>query len=732
MTSAQPEDLVVGEEEEGESQRAAASRIAATQRGKIARKRLREEQAAAAKLQAIQRGRVARAENKHKLRKRNAPIKSWNTTTAVDTWQGSLRTASVADDETNEVSSRILQGTQLDSTASAEEQLRQALSQNLVRVTDLFRTWDENSDGTVNKGEFRRAVQLLGLHADPSSIDSLFDSFDPDASGTIDFRELNTLLRKKAEEPEEAAKRPSLLDRSKWGATAAKVLLGKTLSIEKSKVEKLREALVTKQKAMITVFRQMDIDGDGRVTRAEFLRALPKLGLAEGTFSRDDADALFTDLDPDRSGWIEYRELDKVLRRDAHTGESAEQIRLAQKLLGRSDVIFVLGPPTRAKKAFLQRLAYTFGGTWLSARTLAERELLCSGSRLAGPLRRRQEADKPLPTSVLMTCLRTAVRGRSENGQLPALRGPFFLYDFPRSLKEMRRVEAEFGAAPLAIYFEQATFEQETNFADAELDAILEQLGARGEGSLLRVDGDDEVALVITQVVRHLRVHGTQQMLRRREQRKEAQAEHARVLGAQRGYLEALSGLMTSAMRNTSAKTSRLERERTEEQRQFYMSPRGLAERRVQHRIERLKAFEEAALLESPAPPSRPRTEGARSPTAMAATPGGGESLVSSTLWLQASSVPSAGGTGGGAGDSGHLPGRGVSPRVKPLFEPRIDLQLSPRNWREPAPRGVPVSISLPAVKHVYGTPALPPLPLTPSSPSSPPEGGSPPLRSIS
>ena len=47
-----------------------------------------------------------------------------------------------------------------------------------VRVIDLFREWDEDGDGEVDKFEFRKAMPMLGLHATKDHIDALFDSFD--------------------------------------------------------------------------------------------------------------------------------------------------------------------------------------------------------------------------------------------------------------------------------------------------------------------------------------------------------------------------------------------------------------------------------------------------------------------------------------------------------------------------------------------------------------------------
>lgn len=82
--------------------------------------------------------------------------------------------------------------------ASVAQQIRDALGTNLVRVIDLFREFDENGDGTVGKGEFRKALTRL-MQSPPTREDSdaLFESIDADESGAIEYKELHKLLRRR-------------------------------------------------------------------------------------------------------------------------------------------------------------------------------------------------------------------------------------------------------------------------------------------------------------------------------------------------------------------------------------------------------------------------------------------------------------------------------------------------------------------------------------------------------
>ena len=58
------------------------------------------------------------------------------------------------------------------------EQLRCVLAANAVRVIDLFRDWDEDANGLVDKAEFARVMPSLGLAASREETNALFDSFE--------------------------------------------------------------------------------------------------------------------------------------------------------------------------------------------------------------------------------------------------------------------------------------------------------------------------------------------------------------------------------------------------------------------------------------------------------------------------------------------------------------------------------------------------------------------------
>lgn len=74
-------------------------------------------------------------------------------------------------------------------------QLKGILRANMMRLTDLFRRWDSDGNGRIDKREFREAIGALGYDAPPAEVNRLFEEFDIDGSGVIDHREIHALLR---------------------------------------------------------------------------------------------------------------------------------------------------------------------------------------------------------------------------------------------------------------------------------------------------------------------------------------------------------------------------------------------------------------------------------------------------------------------------------------------------------------------------------------------------------
>ena len=78
---------------------------------------------------------------------------------------------------------------------SSRDQALNALMSNATRIIDMFREWDVNGDGIVNRAEFHRALPMLGIDAPKAEVDALFSEWDKDGSGELGYDELKAILK---------------------------------------------------------------------------------------------------------------------------------------------------------------------------------------------------------------------------------------------------------------------------------------------------------------------------------------------------------------------------------------------------------------------------------------------------------------------------------------------------------------------------------------------------------
>jgi len=77
---------------------------------------------------------------------------------------------------------------------SAQQHLCAFLGANNARMMALFRDWDGDGNGALDRREFHRAIGCLGYYCDKKEIDSLFDLIDESGDGNIDFGEMKRAL----------------------------------------------------------------------------------------------------------------------------------------------------------------------------------------------------------------------------------------------------------------------------------------------------------------------------------------------------------------------------------------------------------------------------------------------------------------------------------------------------------------------------------------------------------
>ena len=208
--------------------------------------------------------------------------------------------------------------------------LTETLAVQRARAIDLFREWDDDSDGLISCAEFRRALPMLGVKVNVADVDALFKSFDVDGSGEISYEEMHKMLREKMIHYRgidiDKTLKPGAMGKIIAEAKNKIALRGGVLTCDLSQigqslrgrdlegadiVQALTEALAVQHGRVIDLFREWDDDSNGLISRFEFCRALPMLGVKVDIA---DADAVFKSFDVDSSGEISFEELQGKLR----------------------------------------------------------------------------------------------------------------------------------------------------------------------------------------------------------------------------------------------------------------------------------------------------------------------------------------------------------------------------------------------------------------------------------
>ena len=72
--------------------------------------------------------------------------------------------------------------------------LRDALMRSVHRVMTLFKQWDHDGSGSVDKTEFRKAIKELGFDAPVEALDEIFNEMDSDRSGSLELGEIHEVF----------------------------------------------------------------------------------------------------------------------------------------------------------------------------------------------------------------------------------------------------------------------------------------------------------------------------------------------------------------------------------------------------------------------------------------------------------------------------------------------------------------------------------------------------------
>lgn len=174
--------------------------------------------------------------------------------------------------------------------------LRDALQRSAAEVTFLLAQWDSDGNGTVEREEWRAAINHFGFEARDEEIDAIFDELDFNRSGSLELRELKQKLfeahsaRVDPTGKNEPADPRHRLRPTQWrqGTDDAQKLLDATASAaagvavkDGTDVRRQLAIMLEKQSArLLDIIRAWDENGDGLIQKSEFrqVRRRPRPG----------------------------------------------------------------------------------------------------------------------------------------------------------------------------------------------------------------------------------------------------------------------------------------------------------------------------------------------------------------------------------------------------------------------------------------------------------------------
>jgi len=189
-----------------------------------------------------------------------------------------------------------------DPNRSVADLLKEALKVKNMRVMDLFRDFDADGSGEIDKKEWKKAWERIGPDFPASVVADAFDEFDKDKGGSLEFSEIEKHLRK-----------PTGMG-ALSGAKKAAGLLGKL----KAKGEVADDDLHGEGKGDFAGNMQIkaddffdaDKDGDTELEFPEFVQMIRKRDPDDSSSKMSDAELkkLFQQLDLDGSGTVDLAE----------------------------------------------------------------------------------------------------------------------------------------------------------------------------------------------------------------------------------------------------------------------------------------------------------------------------------------------------------------------------------------------------------------------------------------
>lgn len=193
----------------------------------------------------------------------------------------------------------------------------------------MFKFFDINDSGAVNLQEFVKAMEKIGLYYNEKQLAPLFQTYDRDGSGELDYQEFASIVfgsdglsahcKKKPDVTPESAKELVDAFRQKILQRGARSIIGiarvfKIMDDDNSKSLSLPEftkavhevKLGITDKDIATLFKAFDLNNDGGIAYDEFLRQIKG---EMNDFRKDLVRKAYKAIDEDGNGQLDYRDI---------------------------------------------------------------------------------------------------------------------------------------------------------------------------------------------------------------------------------------------------------------------------------------------------------------------------------------------------------------------------------------------------------------------------------------
>ena len=154
----------------------------------------------------------------------------------------------------------------------ANNSLPMPTEEEIKTYADAFGVFDSDGSGAVDTSELTAMLKTLGATLTPSQVRSIVDEVDYDKNGEVDFVEFSAMMSMMRARREKVSETPRAAARR-----GAVVVWWRRLTPPPPPPDPSRTQLLTKEVIKVA-FDELDGDGTGEISKAEFEEAIEKYG----------------------------------------------------------------------------------------------------------------------------------------------------------------------------------------------------------------------------------------------------------------------------------------------------------------------------------------------------------------------------------------------------------------------------------------------------------------------